>query len=382
MVFVLHLPAPLCLTTPSRSSSQLDAPPSLLPALCLTTLSRSSMPPRHSARESRPSQPPNVETFHTNGGTFTTDVRGRGPARGPGRGRGSWRGRGRSPRRGGGVGPDVVNGALRNLASYLPRVGGSPSAPLTSALALLGNATGEWAEGTSLRPAAVLPVCCACPRTGQVPRLAPARSLLPALPDAQPCNRPSVRTPAQHHLTTCVRAQTQTGGAGCSGARGGGGLREEGRDVPAARTTHRAAPGCRGARGTCSKPQSLEACWYELSSCNVVPSSPCLVFNSGVTVSHSSSHSELARSLKAVLVCTSSSRASKLCWFVQALCELVPARSLVRARPRSKPRSCAGLYVQLRNSTARATVQYSQTRSTTVRQSVHGHGDTSQLPRT
>ena len=234
MVFVLHLPAPLCLTTPSRSSSQLDAPPpsllpalclttpsrsssqldappSLLPALCLTTLSRSSMPPRHSARESRPSQPPNVETFHTNGGTFTTDVRGRGPARGPARGPGSWRGRGRSPRRGGGVGPDVVNGALRNLASYLPRVGGSPSAPLTSALALLGNATGEWAEGTSLRPAAVLPVCCACPRTGQVPRLAPARSLLPALPDAQPCNRPSVRTPAQHHLTTCVRAQTQTG---------------------------------------------------------------------------------------------------------------------------------------------------------------------------
>ena len=101
-----------------------------------------------------------------------------------------------------------------------------------------------------------------------------------------------------------------------------------------------------------------------------------------VTVSHSSSHSELARSLKAVLVCTSSSRASKLCWFVQALYELVPARSLVRARPRSKPRSCAGLYVQLRNSTARATVQYSQTRSTTVRQSVHGHDDTSQLPRT
>ena len=240
------------------------------------------MPPRRSARESRPSQPPNVETFHTNGGTFTTDARGRGPARGPGRGRGSRRGRGRSPRRGGGVGPDVVNGALRNLASYLPRVGGSPSAPLTSALALLGNATGEWAEGTSLRPAAVLPVCCACPRTGQVPRLAPARSLPPALPDAQPCNRPSVRTPAQHHLTTCVRAQT----------------RLEGRDAPAARTTHRAAPGCRGARGTCSKPQSLEACWYELSSCNVVPSSPCLVFNSGVTVSHSSSHSEL-------------------CWFVQ-----------------------------------------------------------------
>ena len=147
------------------------------------------------------------------------------------------------------------------------------------------------------------------------------------------------------------------------GREGGGGLREEGRDVPAARTTHRAAPGCRGARGTCSKPQSLEACWYELSSCNVVPSSPCLVFNSGVTVSHSSSHSELARSLKAVLVCTSSSRASKLCWFVQALYELVPARSLVRARPRSKPRSCAGLYVQLRNSTARTTVQYSQTRS-------------------
>ena len=260
VVFVLHLPAPLCLTTPSRSSSQLDAPPppSLLPgsALRLPLAAPAARCPRRFSRrsalrrslaarcppslcaESRPSQPPNVETFHTNGGTFTTDARGRGPARGRGRGRGSRRGRGRSPRRGGGVGPDVVNGALRNLASYLPRVGGSPSAPLTSALALLGNATGEWAEGTSLRPAAVLPVCCACPRTGQVPRLAPARSLPPALPDAQPCNRPSVRTPAQHHLTTCACADAD-GGQVLRRAGGRGVWRRARRPPHAPRTARR-----------------------------------------------------------------------------------------------------------------------------------------------
>ena len=90
-------------------------------------------------------------------------------------------------------------------------------------------------------------------------------------PPFQTHNRATDRAFEHRHSITSPRAcvrRRRRGGAGCSGARGGGGGgREEGRDAPAARTTHRAAPGCRGARGTCSKPQSLE--YFILKSANL-----------------------------------------------------------------------------------------------------------------